>query len=273
MAHTDEQLHKELLDNVEHRCDTSNKPSTHPLTEHEQEQQQPPQQEQHEIRASTSGKKCHGNRKLQHFKRKCRSRGFTQEQTATMIDKKNHAISEQSPTDPIISEQLDQTNKRKRDILSIENLSTSSIKSMSQLSIASLVVTKKIKHSTATPPSSNSMNTEIDSEANSQNITFYKPSKYLKMPRRLLLHSLHLQLHCSLKKKKEQIFLLSRLQIIDQQFCLEQIRSLYQVYSDRGSSNHVWPVSYEKPLFWIAISVAFILRMIFFESYRPVSPV
>ena len=146
-------------------------------------------------------------------------------------------------TDPIISEQLDQTNKRKRDILSTENLSTSSIKSMSQLSIASLVVTKKIKHLTATPPSSNSMNTEIDREANSQNITFYKPSKYLKMPRRLLLHSLHLQLHCSLKKKKEQIFLLSRLQIIDQQFCLEQIRSLYQVYSDCGSSNHVWPVS------------------------------
>ena len=254
MAHIDQHLHKELLYHVEHRCDTSNKPSTHPLTEHEQEQQQP-QQEQHEIRASTSRKKCHGNQKLQHFKRKCRSRGFTQEQIATMIDKKNHAISEQSPTDPIISEQLDQTNKRKRDNLSTENLSTSSIKSMSQLSIASFVVTKKIKHSTATPPSSNSMNTEIDSEANSQNITFYKPSKYLKMPRRLLLHSLHHQLQWPLhnkkkkKNKKEQIFLLSRLQIIDQQFCLEQICSLYQVYFDRGSSNHVWPVSYEKHLF------------------------
>ena len=60
--------------------------------------------------------------KLQHFKRKCRSRGFTQEQIATMIDKKNHAISEQSPTDPIISEQLDQTNKRKRDNLSTGKL-------------------------------------------------------------------------------------------------------------------------------------------------------
>ena len=247
MAHTDQHLHKELPHNAEHRCDTSNKPSTHPFTEQEQQSQQ----EQHDIRASTIRNKCHGNQKLQYFKRKCRSRGFTQEQIATMIDKKNHAISEQSPTDPIISEQPDQTNKRKRDNLSTENLSNISIKSMSQLSIASLAVTKKIKHSTATPPP-NSMNTEIDSEANSQNITFYKPSKYLKMPRRLLLHSLHLQLQWPLqnkkKNKKEQIFLLSRLQIIDQQFCLEQIRSLYQVYCDCGSSNHVWPVSYEKHL-------------------------
>jgi hypothetical protein len=84
----------------------------------------------------------------------------------------------------------------------------------------------------------------MGSQTNSQNYMLYKPSKYLKMPRRLLLHSLHLQLKCSLKKKKEQRFILSRLTIIDQQFCLEQIRDLYQTYFDLGLQHEVRPVSF-----------------------------
>ncbi len=75
--------------------------------------------------------------------------------------------------------------------------------------------------------------------------TLYKPSKYLKMPRKLLLHSLHLQLNCPLKKKKEQRFILSRLAIVDQQFCLDQIRFLYQTYFDLGSEYQMWPVSFK----------------------------
>jgi hypothetical protein len=64
------------------------------------------------------------------------------------------------------------------------------------------------------------------------------------MSQRLLLHSLHLQLNCSLKKKKEQRFVLSRLTIVDQQFCLKQIRYLYQTYFDLGLQQQVWPVSF-----------------------------
>ncbi len=75
-----------------------------------------------------------------------------------------------------------------------------------------------------------SSNTDIGSQINSQNYMLYKPSKYLKMPRRLLLYSIHLQLNYPLKKKKEQRFVLLRLTIVDQQFCLEQIRYLYQTY-------------------------------------------
>jgi hypothetical protein len=90
-------------------------------------------------------------------------------------------------------------------------------------------------------------NNEISTQTNSENYTLYKPSKYLKMPRRLLLHSLHLQLNCSLQKKNkkaaEQRFVLSRLKIVDQQFCLEQIRYLYQTYFDLGLQQQVWPVS------------------------------
>jgi hypothetical protein len=97
-------------------------------------------------------------------------------------------------------------------------------------------VPKKTKRSTVETMASN---TDIGNQINSQNYTLYKPSKYLEMPRKLLLHSLHLQLNCPLKKKKEQDFVLSRLTIIEQQFCLEQIRNLYQTYLDLGSQQKV----------------------------------
>jgi hypothetical protein len=112
---------------------------------------------------------------------------------------------------------------------------------MSQLSISQEAVPKKTKRSTVETMSSNNA---ISTQTSSQNCILYKPSKYLKMPRRLLLHSLHLQLNCSLKKKKEQSFILSRLKTIDQQFCLEQIRSLHQTYFDLGSQQKLWPVSF-----------------------------
>ena len=112
---------------------------------------------------------------------------------------------------------------------------------MSQLSISQAAVPKKTKRSVVETMSSNN---EISTQTNSQNYTLYKPSKYLKMPRRLFLHSLHLQLNCPLKKKKEQRFVLSRLKIVDQQFCLEQIRYLYQPYLDLGLQQQVWPVSF-----------------------------
>ncbi len=113
---------------------------------------------------------------------------------------------------------------------------------MSQLSVSQAAVPKKTKLSSVEKML---LNSEINTQKSSQSYTLYKPSKYLKMPRRLLLHSLHLQLNCPrLKKKKEQLFVLSRLKIVDQQFCLEQIRYLYQTYFDLGSQQQVWLVSF-----------------------------
>ena len=63
------------------------------------------------------------------------------------------------------------------------------------------------------------------------------------MPRKLLLHSLRLQLNSTLKKKKEQHFILLRLEIFDRQFCLDQMRYLYQTYFDLGFQHQIWPVS------------------------------
>jgi hypothetical protein len=65
-------------------------------------------------------KKCHGNRKLQHFKRKCRARGLTEEQIATRIQNRNDTISGQLLTDQTIPEQAHGSRKRKRDDQSIQ---------------------------------------------------------------------------------------------------------------------------------------------------------
>jgi hypothetical protein len=142
--------------------------------------------------------------------------------------------------DEIIHEQIQQSNKRKRD-QSQQNLLESSMKSMSQLSISQeATASKKMKKSTNETMSSNNDN---NNQSNQNNIILYKPSKYLKMPRKLLLHSLRLQLKCSLKKKKEQKFILSRLTTIDQQFCLDQICYLYQTFFDQGLQHQTWPVT------------------------------
>ncbi len=102
------------------------------------------------------------------------------------------------PIDQAIPEQTHESRKRKRDDQSIQKSLNSSTKSMSQLSISQAAVPKKTKLS---PVETMSSNNEISTQTNSQNYTLYKPSKYLKMPRRLLLHSLHLQLNCPLKKE------------------------------------------------------------------------
>jgi hypothetical protein len=108
-----------------------------------------------------------------------------------------------------------ETNKRKR-VLSTQHFIDSPIKSMSQLSIYQ-EVSKKLKNSME---ETMSMNDNDSHQSNQINYTFYKPSKYLKMSRKLLLHLLHLQINYSLKKKKEKSSILSRLATVDQQFVL-----------------------------------------------------
>jgi hypothetical protein len=80
-------------------------------------------------------KKCHGNQKLRRYRRKCRARGLTEEEITMRIQNRNHAISEQVQPDPVIPEQTQQDNKRKRDDSTVQSSLQSSMKSLSQLSI------------------------------------------------------------------------------------------------------------------------------------------
>ena len=188
-------------------------------------------QEQH---AEKRKRKCHGNRKLQHFKRKCRALGLTEEQITGLIQTKRHAISEQSPNDQskaIVAQDKQQSKKRKRDV-SQQNLMSSSMKSLSQLSLSQQKSTTKRKKSN-----------QDESRVDINTITIYKSSKYLRMPRRLLLRSLRLQLNHPIKEENEQQFILARLRLLDELFCIDQIQCLYQYYFEQGLKFRMWPVS------------------------------
>ncbi|UJR18760.1 hypothetical protein I4U23_005666 [Adineta vaga] len=193
----------------------------------------------------TNSKRCHGNRKLQHFKRKCRTRGLTEEQIITLIQTKHDTISEQLPNDhSTINDHLKQSTKRKRD-QSQQNLISISMKSLSQLSLSHQNASKKKKKSSQHTNSSNNHNDDSSDNNNNNNnntIILYKSSKYLR-PRKLLLHLLRLQLNHKINKRKEQHFILEHLQLLDPQFCIDQIRYLYQTYVDCGSRFYIWPVN------------------------------
>jgi hypothetical protein len=190
-------------------------------------------------------KKCRGNRKLQHFKRKCRSRGLDKEAIAALIDNRVRTSSNDDDDDNrMVCDDMEHANKRKRETLNDGDAIESSIQSLSQLSITAGKSKKKVK------------TTQAETTSECDHMTFlervhsklYKLSKYLKMPRRLLVHSLQLQLNYPLKKnkkkkKEEQNFVLERLKWIDRRFCLEQFQHLYRIYFDLGSKERIWPVS------------------------------
>jgi hypothetical protein len=129
------------------------------------------EEEQSKSRMTKLKKRCHGNRKLQHFKRKCRARGLTEEQITTRIQNRNHTISEQLLIDQAIPEQTHQSRKRKRDDQSIQKSLNCSIKLISQLSVSQVAVPKKTKLSPVEIMLSNS--DEINTQTSSQSYMLY----------------------------------------------------------------------------------------------------
>jgi hypothetical protein len=94
-----------------------------------------------------SKKKCHGNRKLYHFKRKCRARGMTEEQITALINSRNNDHHQENDAGSTVvlpnRHQLEQKkrqqnkrpNKRKRTERKDEEQNQMN-KSMSQLSVS-----------------------------------------------------------------------------------------------------------------------------------------
>nr|ABQ08076.1 hypothetical protein [Adineta vaga]ABQ08081.1 hypothetical protein [Adineta vaga] len=136
----------------------------------------------------------------------------------------------------------------------------SSMKSLSQLSLSHQKSSTKKKKSSQ---NTNSSNNQVDNNSDNINFTFNKSSKYLRMPRKLLLHSLRLQLNHPIKKKKETRFILTRLQLLDHQFCLDRIRYLYQSYYDQGMKFQMWPENILK----IVQSTEYSVIQKYFEDY------
>ena len=173
--HTDHynQSHNiELVHDTENRSFKSIEPPIHQVAG----EQTKTQQQQDQTQTLNPIKKCHGNRKLQHFKRKCRARGLSEEQITTVIHQNNRTISEQSPTDPTIFEQPHPSSKRKRDALATDNSLNTSMKSKSQLSLAAA---KKLKHSTKYQQHVDMRNKSITAMCYSESITYTRISTIL----------------------------------------------------------------------------------------------
>lgn len=151
-------------------------------------------------------KKCHGNRKLYRFKRKCRRRGMTDEQILGLIGTRSH-----------------ETNNR----VVVEHRKRKQIeRDLSQLSISQQqhCPTKKLK------------------SIQSRTSTSIEIAKYLKMSKRLLFCSLNRQLNYKLKRRNERRFTLKRLQLIDELFTLELNYYQYETYMNYGRQQQTWPV-------------------------------
>ena len=184
--------------------------------------------------------KCHGDVKLHHFKRKWRAQGLSEETIQVFIQnrkqyqqqrrKLHHCNDNQIELDTI-------TVKRKRD-QSTQPSIHSSAKSLSQLSLSQ----RSRKRLRPMPERATSF-TDILFNVAELDVKLQKFSKYLRMPRHLLLRSLQLQLNFPLKQENEQNYVIRQVQLINEQFCVDRLRYLYQSYWDLGSSAHIWPVS------------------------------
>ena len=206
-------------------------------------------------------KKCHGNRKLQHFKRKCRARGVTEQEIMKLIETRNN----QHPVDltnNIVRSSDDTTKKnmikkkkkksrikthQQRELLKRE---THQIRqSLNQLTISRTVPKRpKNEHLSILNTDDRSVLDEIKSYfLLLLNFLFFyilfRPSKYLNMPKKLLFHSLTLHCNHMFKKRKEKHFVLRRLHLLDRQFCISLDLHLYRSYFTDGSHYHIWPVS------------------------------
>lgn len=183
---------------------------------------------------------CHGNRKLYHFKRKWRARGLDEQAIQALICSKQQSCHSHNNNNDDHQNESRNTVAGKRKIdQSASHSVTESMKSLSQLSISQQSSNKQLNEMTQ---QCSPMDEALCDMAN-VDLHLHKYSKYLKMPRRLLLQSLRLQLDYRLTKKISQNYVLCRLKLLDEHFCADRIRHLYQSYLDLGFQDQTWKVS------------------------------
>ncbi|CAF1273836.1 unnamed protein product [Rotaria sp. Silwood1] len=207
-------------------------------------------------------KKRHGIKKLQRFRRRKRTRGFSEAAIKQMIESGKYAKkkkkSKQSknvttttkappPTEvPVTSESKSKkqeiynnqeksatfTKKRKRDISSFE-LHRHLVPSTSNVNLRP-PAPKKMKKAIFIQ--------SIPSHSISVNKNYPLPA-YLTHSPHLIFQALRQELNRAINKKDERIFLHVRLQLLDRQYRLELDQRLWQSYLNVGLQEKLWPRS------------------------------
>ncbi|CAF5223456.1 unnamed protein product [Rotaria magnacalcarata] len=86
----------------------------------------------------------------------------------------------------------------------------------------------------------------------------YRQPMCLARSSSILCQILNKTLNYSLKKKDEKKIIFQRLQLLDQHYCLEMDRQLWQSYLDIGIQQNLWPVN----LFYFILILNHSLRSI-----------
>lgn len=190
--------------------------------------------------------KCHGNRKLQRFRKKCYKRGLTKEQTQKLIDEYNR-------TSPNTNNHGDIMEVDTNEEIAITSDFNDNINGNRTAAVTTTTKKSKKRKQPTTPKSSqqstsHSLVKRIKKTKSSQiRITpikpYYRLPIYLQVYPNLLFRTLSLQLKHTLKKKNERRFLHHRLQLLDEQHRLQLRKNLWQEYLTLGFQQQVWPVS------------------------------
>jgi DNA-binding transcriptional MerR regulator len=210
-------------------------------------------------------KKCHGNRKDQCFRKKCRARGMNPRQIERLLKKqkqmKNNNDQRPTTTTALVQQQMTTThqnlNKRKRDI-SVQDIKSHSTipKSASSISMSRQTVTKKMKKKNNNPitkPVTDENNSILNKNyrlallilCHAMFIFFIhsRQPMYLKRSSFVLFQMLNKTLNYLFKKKPEQKFIHTRLDLLDRQYFFQTDLQLWQSYLEIGLAQHRWPVS------------------------------
>ncbi|CAF1237188.1 unnamed protein product [Rotaria sp. Silwood1] len=203
--------------------------------------------QQHHVKSSAKKnkrrKKCHGNRTLQRFRKKCRKRGLTKEETQHLINEYNHSHQGQNQT----------TNQKKVQSTTMEKMEVSTDFNDNTNENETTTTTKsnkrKQQHGTRSSSQRSTSHPIVKrmKRKKSSQITMiplkptYKLPIYLKAHPNLLFQTLRVLLKHTLRKKSERKFLHDRLQLLDQQCRVELHQNLWQSYFKLGSEKEVWP--------------------------------
>ncbi|CAF4961173.1 unnamed protein product, partial [Rotaria socialis] len=200
-------------------------------------------------------KKCHGNRKDQRFRRKCRAKGMKSRKIEKLLlrrkiihDKKKNPIdnpmknpinSNNKPDhENVSSTEINSTRnltKRKRDI-SVQDIKSNTRipKSTSSISVLQPKLKKMKRRIKLNIPTTTTI-------MNNTAYKYYRQPIYLKRSPMILIQMLTNIINYNFKKKEEQIFLCHRLDLLDKHYYLQVHQQLWQSYLDIGIEKHRWP--------------------------------
>ncbi|CAM4833933.1 unnamed protein product [Rotaria magnacalcarata] len=197
-------------------------------------------------------KKCHGNRKDQRFRRKCRAKGMNSRKIEKLLRRRKiiHHKKKKNPTHNTMNsnnqpnhENFSSTEinsmrnltKRKRDI-SVQHIKSNTriSKSTSSISVAQSKLKKMRRRSNLNIPTTTTI-------MNNTACKHYQRPIYLKRSPMIIIKMLTNIINYNFKKKEEQIFLCHRLDLLDKHYYLQVHHQLWQSYFDIGIQQHCWP--------------------------------